>query len=218
MRCLGSFERELAAALREDDPARADRALGDALALTAPRALLDRLAVVATQVMQEEPGAKPAIEHFRNARILEAAIDRLDAAIGPDGQAGRRCVVLGNAWQDYHDLGRRIIGIALRAAGYRVVDLGLSAPNEALADAAIREGSRVIGVSSLLLHTARHIPELQEELRRRGRSDIRVIVGGAPFLVDPQLRERYGADGVATDPGGALRLVAAIYAEQEGSV
>ena len=68
------------------------------------------------------------------------------------------------------------------------------------------------------MHTARHIPELQEELRRRGRSDIRVIVGGAPFLVDPQLRERYGADGVATDPGGALRLVAAIYAEQEGSV
>lgn len=116
-------------------------------------------------------------------------------------------MLLGNAYQDYHDLGRRVIAITLRGAGFRVVDLGLGVPNEAFVEAARRERPAVIGVSTLLLHTAKHLPGLRDDLRRAGLGRVPLIAGGAPFLVDPHLRRRYGVDGVARDPVGAVRLV-----------
>src|SRR5690606_9974421 len=80
-------------------------------------------------------------------------------------------------------------------------------PNEVFVETAIKENARVIGVSSLLLSTAKYIPQLKQELVRRGRGDIRVIVGGAPFLVDLRLRDEFGADGVGRTPQDAVRLV-----------
>lgn len=214
---LASFEREMEEALIRDQPERAEKALQAALgAAVEPFDLLLRLGHVATRVFQRGAGdLRPAVEHFRNARILDAALNRLDPLIPEDLTASHGAVVLGNCWQDFHDLGRRVVGICLRAAGFRVVDLGLSVPNETLIDTALRERARVIGVSSLLLHTAKHIPELKSELQRRGLGDIKLIAGGAPFLVDPRLRDKFGADGVARDPMGAIRLVQAIYAQSE---
>ncbi len=211
---LESFTTQMSRALQDDNPPLATKTLESALAAgVSAEELLHRLGTVAATVMQGQANDAPAIAHFRNARILEQAVCRLQESIGHTSDDDRPCVVLGNAWQDFHDLGRRIISISLNAAGYRTVDLGLSVRNEVLAETAIKEGAKVIGVSSLLLHTAKHIPELKTELQKRGRDDIKVIVGGAPFVVDPHLRHRFGADGVAADPGGAIRLVDSIYAE-----
>ncbi|MEZ5101930.1 MAG: cobalamin-dependent protein [Thermoleophilia bacterium] len=206
IRSLGAFEAAFERALVDDRPDDAARALEQALAAdVAPDELLGRLAGAAQRAYNAAGPGRPTIEHFRNARILEAALERLEPLVS-DGRDGPP-IVIGNAWQDFHDLGRRIVVAALRADGFRVVDLGLSVRNEDLVDAAVREGATVIGVSTLLLHTAKHVPELKELLRRRGLHRIRVIAGGAPFLVDPTLRERVGADGVAFDPAGAVRLV-----------
>lgn len=214
---LQQFERRIARALERDEPHVAQEAVESALAAgLAPDALLARLATAAARAFRVDDYAeRPAISHFRNARILENALNTLEPLIGERRQH-RGTVVMGNAWQDYHDLGRRIVSITLRAAGFRVIDLGLSVPNEVLADTAIKEGARVIGVSSLLLSTAKYIPMLKEELIRRGRPDIRVIVGGAPFLVDPRLKDRFGADGVGRTPQDAVRLVEYVYASASG--
>ncbi|MFS8628990.1 MAG: methyl-accepting chemotaxis protein [Limnochordales bacterium] len=210
---LDQFEERIARALERDEPHLAQQAVDSALgAGLEPAALLERLAAAAARAFRaDDYGQRPAISHFRNARILESVLNRLEPLIG-ERKHHRGTVVMGNAWQDYHDLGRRIVCITLRAAGFRVIDLGLSVPNEVLAETAIKEGARVIGVSSLLLSTAKHIPKLKEELIRRGRPDIRVIVGGAPFLVDPRLRDQFGADGVGRTPQDAVRLVEYVYA------
>jgi methylmalonyl-CoA mutase cobalamin-binding domain/chain len=215
VRDLVRFGKEMRAALTEDQPARADRALEEALGNSVdPLDLLLRLGQTAAQVFQRRADTvPPAVEHFRNARILDKALRRLDPLIPAASSKDRPAVVLGNAWQDFHDLGRRVVGICLRAANFRVFDLGLSVPNETLIDTSVREGARVIGVSSLLLHTAKHIPELKKQLQQRGHDDIQVIAGGAPFLVDPRLRDKFGVDGVARDPMGAIRLVQSIYAD-----
>lgn len=205
IRSLAAFERAFERALVEDVPAEATQALEAALAAGVdPDEALHRLAAAAQRAYNAAGAGRPTIEHFRNARILEAALDRLEPLV--PARADGPPIVIGNAWQDFHDLGRRIVVSALRADGFRVVDLGLSVRNEDLVDAAVREGATVIGVSTLLLHTAKHVPELKQLLRRRGLHRIRVIAGGAPFLVDPTLRERVGADGVAFDPAGAVRL------------
>lgn len=214
---LRDFERAMTRAIREDAPHQARETLEKALEAQIPAdALMARLADCAARVFQQAGEGAPALEHFRNARILQVAIERLEPMVKEGERQGRATVVLGNAWLDHHDMGRRIVATALRAAGYRVVDLGLSVSNERFVKVAIEEGARVIGVSALLLHTARYIPELKAMLQQKGRSDIKIIVGGAPFLVDPGLSQKYGADGVGRDPAGAVRLVDELCAQSEG--
>lgn len=217
VRDLQQFETRIIQALERDEPHVAKEALQHALeAGLAPDALLARLATAAARAFRVEGyDERPAIAHFRNARILEDALNTLEPLIG-EGRQHRGTVVMGNAWQDYHDLGRRVVSITLRAAGFRVVDLGLSVPNEVFVETAIKENARVVGVSSLLLSTAKYIPQLKEELVRRGCGDIRVIVGGAPFLVDPRLRDNFGADGVGRTPQDAVRLAEHAYAVDGG--
>jgi 5-methyltetrahydrofolate--homocysteine methyltransferase len=82
--------------------------------------------------------------------------------------------------------------------------------NESFIDAAKKHRADVIGVSALLLHTAVWIPKLKEGLHRAGLGHIKVIAGGAPFLVDPFLKDQFGADGVAGNPNEAVRLVSAL--------
>ena len=106
--------------------------------------------------------------------------------------------------------------MAMRAQGFEVVDLGLSVANERFVETAARVGADVIGVSSLLLHTAKLIPELKRDLVRNGMERVGVIAGGAPFLVDPHLCERFGADGVGRSPADAIRLVRHLAARRKG--
>lgn len=211
---LQQFEDRFARALERDEPHVAEQAVQSALAAgLTPEELLSRLATAAARAFRvEDYDDRPAIVHYRNARILEKALNMLEPLV-EERKHHRGTVVMGNAWQDYHELGRRVVSITLRAAGFRVIDLGLSVPNEQFVETAIKEDAKVIGVSSLLLSTAKYIPELKDELIRRGRADIRVIVGGAPFLVDPRLRDNFGADGVGRTPQDAVRLVEHFYSQ-----
>lgn len=216
VRNLAEFQARFGEALEKNRPADAGAAVAAALeAGLGARALLERVGLAAAEAFRGSADVdQPAAEHFRNARVVESALEKLEPLIEAEaGADGRPPVVIGNAYQDYHDLGRRIVACCLRGAGYRVIDLGLSVENERFVEAARESGTRVVGVSSLLLHTAKHIPALKQRLAEAGLGRVKVIVGGAPFTVDPRLRDKYGADGVARDPASAIRLVHAIYAE-----
>lgn len=153
----------------------------------------------------------PTEELFLQSRVLEALCDAVDRTFELAPDAAAPVVVLGNAFEDYHDLGRRIVAIAMRAEGYRVVDLGMGVANERFVEVARQERADVIGVSSLLLHTAKWIPKLKHELEAAGLAHIPVIVGGAPFVVDPGLVKQFEADGVGRTPTEAVRLVRSLY-------
>lgn len=217
---LQRFETEIYHAIRDDEPHRAKHAVEDALRASLDRdEMLNRVSRAAVSVHLVQLGqALPTETIFRNARILEDSINLLEdgaptsAARGKSLDTGERppVVVLGNAFEDYHDLGRRLVAMGMRGAGFEVIDLGLSVSNEAFIQAAREHHADVIGVSALLLHTAVWIPRLKQALQKAGMGGVKVIAGGAPFLVDPQLRAEFGADGVAASPSEAVRLVSAL--------
>ena len=214
---LERFETEMYHAIRQDEPHRASRAVEDALrANLAHSELLNRVSSAATQNHLDQLGRDvPTETIFRNGRILEDALQALEESASAPLQAGNSgerapVVVLGNAFEDHHDLGRRLVAMRMRAAGFKVVDLGLSVTNESFVQAAGQHGADVIGVSALLLHTAVWIPRLKQALQHAGMGHVWVIAGGAPFLVNPQLRDQFGADGVASNPNEAVRLVNAL--------
>ena len=218
---LQHFESELYLSLRDDEPHRAKQAVDDAIhASLDHEEMLDRISRAATSLHLDQLGkALPTETVFRNGRILEDTLNAMEARHpGPESRAETGVasdfpvpvVVLGNAFEDYHDLGRRLVAMRMRSAGFHVIDLGLSVTNEAFVEAARKHHADVIGVSALLLHTAVWIPKLKQALQKAGLGKIKVIAGGAPFLVDPLLRDEFGADGVAGNPNEAVRLVSAL--------
>lgn len=214
IRDFEQFKNLLAGALKSGDPE-----LGAKAALRAfeiglePMLVLEALSgAVAHSALGRVGKEQPLEVYYRDGFVLRAVLDVLEPKLAGAAPRGAPTIVLGNAYEDHHDLGRRLVALHLRAAGCRVVDLGLSVRNETFVETALRENADVVGVSALLLHTARWIPELKREFARRGRADLPVIAGGAIFLVDPHLRERFEADGVGRTPDDAVRLVRGIVA------
>lgn len=132
-------------------------------------------------------------------KVAEDLIERiLSRADGTPGLAQGRAAVLGNAEDDYHGLGRRMVAAFLRVAGWRVVDLGCDVLPEAFVDAALAEGASVVGVSAMMLTNAKNIAAVRREIDRRGLgSRIKLAVGGAVFVMRPELVAEVGGDGSA---------------------
>lgn len=114
--------------------------------------------------------------------------------------ASTRPVVIGNIEDDFHGLGRKMIGTFLRARGWTVYDLGNDVLPKDFVDKALEKGARVIGVSAMMMATARNILRLRKEIDQRGlNGKIQLAVGGAVFQVSPGLAEEVGGDGTASN-------------------
>jgi methanogenic corrinoid protein MtbC1 len=121
-------------------------------------------------------------------------------------------VVLGNIEDDFHSLGRKMVGVFLRAAGWKVIDLGNDVLPGEFVDQALAHGARVIGVSAMMLTTAGNIRDLRTELDSRGLSGkIRLAVGGAVFKLRPELVDEVGGDGSAPSAIQAPALIERLW-------
>jgi methanogenic corrinoid protein MtbC1 len=131
-------------------------------------------------------------------------------------RSGRGVAVLGNAEDDYHALGRRMVGTFLRVEGWQVVDLGNDVLPAAFVDAAEESGAKVIGVSAMMLTNAMNIAKVREELERRNLGGrIKLAVGGAVFAMRPELVAEVGGDGTSATAMDAPALFEALAAEAE---
>lgn len=112
-------------------------------------------------------------------------------------------VVIGSAEGDLHSLGKRIVIGCLKALMVNVTDLGVNVAPEKFVDEAVGNNAQVIGISAMMVHTARGergCLAVRQILRDRNLEDhIRLIVGGAPFRFDSDLYKTVGADAWAED-------------------
>ncbi len=107
-------------------------------------------------------------------------------------------VVMGNIEDDYHALGRRMVITFLRTDGWIVHDLGNDVTPEEFVDKALEVGAKVIGASAMMHTTAENIKTLRTEIDRRNvAGKIQLAVGGAVFVLRPELVEEVGGDGTA---------------------
>jgi methylmalonyl-CoA mutase cobalamin-binding domain/chain len=118
-------------------------------------------------------------------------------------------IVIGNVEDDFHSLGRKLVGIFLRTAGWKVIDLGNDVPAEDFINAAVAGEAKIIGVSAMMLTTAENIRKIRSELDRRGLTGrILLAVGGAVFKIRPELVAEVGGDGTVSSAVDAPRLMA----------
>ena len=112
-------------------------------------------------------------------------------------------VVIGAAEGDLHSLGKRIVIGCTKALMMDVTDLGVNVAPDHFVDAAVEHGAEIIGISAMMVHTARGengCLKVREILKERGlENKIKIIVGGAPFRFDPELYKVIQADAWADD-------------------
>jgi methanogenic corrinoid protein MtbC1 len=152
-------------------------------------------------------------------KVAEDLLERLNSSTEGLASTGSKCgtAVIGNAEDDYHSLGRRMVGTFLKIAGWDVVDLGNDVLAPDFLDKAEESGASVIGVSTMMVTNARNIIKVREEIERRGLGGrIKLAVGGAVFVMRPDLVAEVGGDGTAATAMEAPELFARLHAEIGG--
>jgi 5-methyltetrahydrofolate--homocysteine methyltransferase len=141
-----------------------------------------------------------------SARAMYAGMDLLKPLFLQDEVPSVGKVVLGTVQGDLHDIGKNLVGIMLKGAGFEIVDLGKDVPPEAFVDTAEKEKAGIIGMSTLLTTTAPAMIRVIEILKERGLDGkIRTIVGGAPVSQD--MAKEIGADAYGYDAANAVDSV-----------
>lgn len=156
-------------------------------------------------------------EQFRNheiflpevllaAKAMYAGMDQLKPLFVKDGIPARGKVVIGTVKGDLHDLGKNLVGILLKGAGFEVIDLGKDVPPEAFIDTAVMEDAKLIGMSALLTTTMPMMKTVIDLLRERNlNGKIKTIIGGAP--ITEAYAQEIGADAYGFDAAKSVECV-----------
>ncbi len=146
------------------------------------------------------------------AKAMYAGLDLLKPLLAQAGVAGLGTVVLGSIQGDLHDIGKNLVGIMLKGAGFEVIDLGNDVAPERFVATARERGASVIGMSALLTTTMANMQKVVDLLKKeRLTGRVKTIVGGAPVSAD--FARRIGADAYGFDAGSAVERVKALLAE-----
>ncbi len=155
------------------------------------------------------------LEIMLAGRAMMAVMDNVVCRYLPPSRTGEtrpeKTIVLGTIEGDIHELGKHVVKILLRSAGYKVIDIGKDVPPEEFVSEAIKHQAGYIGVSSLLTPTLPSIKKIKEILKRQGREDIRVVAGGA--AVQQASAEDLNVDFVSGNAFDLLRYLDGIRDE-----
>ncbi len=103
--------------------------------------------------------------------------------------AGKR-ILIGKPGLDGHDIGAKIIALALRNAGAEVIYTGLRRSPLQIAQVAVDEGVDAVGLSILSGSHKELVGDVMAQLRQLRAEDIKVFVGGTiPAEDQPHLRQ-----------------------------
>ena len=180
--------------------------------LPAPQILNDGL-MAGMDVVGKRFGAHEIFlpELLLAARAMNAGIDLLRPLFLGGEMPTRGKVVIGTVKGDLHDIGKNLVGIMLKGAGFEVIDVGNDVTADVFVDAAETEGASVVGLSALLTTTMTGMKDVVELVKSRGLQDkIKIVVGGAPL--SKAFADEIGADAYGYDASNAVEIVKELMA------
>ncbi|MHA1930304.1 MAG: cobalamin B12-binding domain-containing protein [Candidatus Thorarchaeota archaeon] len=115
----------------------------------------------------------------------------------PDTVPKRGVIVMGTIEEDYHSLGKNIVKRFLTPF-FEVYDLGNDVPPKQFISKAREVSAQIIAVSTLMLNSVEFIHDLRSEIDNiTWNQKPKLLVGGAPFVIDSELAGIVGADAFA---------------------
>jgi len=141
-----------------------------------------------------------------SAEAVGGAMDILKPYLEALDVATKGKFVIATVKGDIHDIGKNIVSILLKGAGYEVNDLGTDVPTEKIVKVIKEDNPDFLGLSALLTTTMVVMGEIIEALKKnRLRDKVKVLIGGA--AVSDEYAQEIGADAYCLDGFDAIRIL-----------
>jgi 5-methyltetrahydrofolate--homocysteine methyltransferase len=131
---------------------------------------------------------------LQSAEAMKAAVRFLEPFMEKKGGAtAKGTMVLATVKGDVHDIGKNLVDIILTNNGYKVLNLGIKQPIDAILQAYDEHGADAIGMSGLLVKSTLIMKENLELMNERGIK-VPVVLGGAALTrryVEEDLKSLY---------------------------
>lgn len=138
------------------------------------------------------------------ARAMNAGLTILEPKLIEVGNEPLGKAVVGTVQGDLHDIGKNLVVMMLKGAGFEVCDLGVDVESNAFIKKAEEIGADIICMSALLTTTMPKMQEVIELLKEKNlRDKYIVMIGGAP--VNESFCEQIAADHYTPDAASCKR-------------
>ncbi|MCC5875965.1 MAG: corrinoid protein [Candidatus Sumerlaeia bacterium] len=143
------------------------------------------------------------------ARAMQAGVDIIEPLLVNSGHKPVARVCIGTVKGDLHDIGKNLVIIMMKSAGFEVIDLGTDCEVEKYRDAVINQGAKVVLASALLSTTMTYMKTLVDGMK--DLPDVPIVLGGAPLT--QEYVDEIGAHGYGRDASDAVRIVKDLLAK-----
>jgi len=145
-------------------------------------------------------------EMLFSAKAMTGGLEHIEPILSTSGSNALATIVLGTVKGDLHDIGKNIVAMIMKGAGFKVIDLGVDIPAERFVEAVSETKADILALSALLSTTMPAMANTVKAIAESGIKDqVKIIIGGAP--VTSKFAKEIGADGYAKDAPGAVNKV-----------
>jgi 5-methyltetrahydrofolate--homocysteine methyltransferase len=143
------------------------------------------------------------------ARAMKMAMQILEPELVKAGIKPVGKFIVGTVQGDLHDIGKNLVAMMMKGAGFEVIDLGVDVASEKFVEKAKTTGAQLVGISALLTTTMPKMENTLKDLKNAGLK-VKVMIGGAP--VTQNYADKIGADGYAADAASAVDVAKRLIA------
>jgi corrinoid protein of di/trimethylamine methyltransferase len=150
-------------------------------------------------------------ELFVAGSIMQDMLSILEPRLKMEARTGSGKVVIGTVEGDVHNLGKDIVAIMLKSAGYQIIDLGVDVPAERFVEAIVKEKPVIVAMSALLTTTMQEMRNVIEMSKKENlRNQVKFIIGGRP--VTQRFADEIGSDAYGKDATEAVKKAKSLTA------
>lgn len=212
---LSAIRKSYLAALQQGSGRQADQVVDQSLdqGLTANQLYMDVFQPTAYEIgrLWQRNLFTVAQEHLATA-IIERQMGQLHAYFKPRAPRNRT-LVLGSVTQELHRVGVRMVADFFEQDGWTVYYLGATTPASSFVGLTRDVHADMIGISVQMVYHLPHIAEVIQEMERCGLGGLPVIVGGMPFIQQPELYRSFNVRFSAPNAEQAVAQANDIYME-----
>ena len=143
------------------------------------------------------------------ARAMKSAMEILEPILAKEGVEPIGKFLVGTVAGDLHDIGKNLVAMMMKGAGFEVIDLGVDISAEKFVEQAKSTAIQLIGMSTLLTTTMPAVEKTLKALKEAGVS-AKIMIGGAP--VTQAYADKIGADGYSADAASAVDVAKSLIA------
>jgi len=173
-----------------------------------PETIIAQSLTAGMQVVGEKFATKEYFipDMLASAEAVGGAMDILKPYLEAADVATKGKIAIATVKGDIHDIGKNIVAILIKGAGYEVNDLGTDVPTEKIVELVNEYKPDFLGLSALLTTTMVVMGEVIEALKENGlRDKVKVLIGGA--AVSDEYAQEIGADAYCVDGFSAIKVL-----------